>query len=453
MFNFHLNDIIFLLIFEFLLITIFALFGFSILVIVLLALFSLIIIYFSFNYPLLPLGMLLFSIFLDLPEILGTTDKGSFISILSIVFVYVIIFLAIKSLQGWNANHRFPKIGLLWLTFLFISALTIPNAINQTLALSVWRNFFAGFICFILAYYSLQKEKDIKILLTLLIIWGTTLALIELITLFQLGGIRTGIIRIFFQKNLIETSWGKSNYLAAFHVLMIPIAIGTLFLTSSKKIKLLLLSGIGIMLTGIIITLSRGAILSLAIGLLIFMLKVIDKKYILSVIFAIFSFIIVLLINPLTYVLFERLLIFEKSISYFSRIHFFEKVWDIFLNNPILGVGLGNLGYYTTYSDYQQLSAHNIILGLLGETGILGSLTFFTLIVYSIIIILRNYKSESNGNLKIFKFASLCGLLGVLIHSMMEPNLEGYQFSIIFWTFIALYLKLDLIKIPKLGEM
>ena len=80
---------------------------------------------------------------------------------------------------------------------------------------------------------------------------------------------------------------------------------------------------------------------------------------------------IIVLVNPLTYVLIDRISSIETSGSYFSRINLYKEVWRIFLQYPITGVGLGNLNYHGTFilPPEASPSAHNIFLGSLGETG------------------------------------------------------------------------------------
>jgi O-antigen ligase len=153
---------------------------------------------------------------------------------------------------------------------------------------------------------------------------------------------------------------------------------------------------------------------------------------------------LILLLNPLTIVLFKSLSKVESSLSYFSRLNFYEDVWKTFLKNPITGIGLGNLGYYSKFQITDSVaSAHNIILGMLGETGIVGAAFFITMLVYTVILSFKNYIKEKNERIKILLWSFLSAIIGALVHSMMEPNIEGFQFSIMFWSCLAVSYRLS----------
>ncbi len=129
-----------------------------------------------------------------------------------------------------------------------------------------------------------------------------------------------------------------------------------------------------------------------------------------------------------------------------TRVNFYSDVWKMILDNPIVGVGLGNLGYHAQFKLVTHSSAHNIILGLLGETGIIGAVLFFILFGKVVSKYIKDYLAESNERMKILRWAFLSSLLGSFVHSLMEPNFEGYQFSIMFWLTVALYFKLNLMN-------
>lgn len=170
---------------------------------------------------------------------------------------------------------------------------------------------------------------------------------------------------------------------------------------------------------------------------------VIRPKTFVPILFTVVLVAIILLLNPLTSVLFERLATVESSFSYMTRVNFYKDVWQMFLDNPIIGVGIGNLGYHSTFIIVAQSSAHNIILGLLGETGIPGAMLFVSLLVYIFIYITKNFLKEVNYSRKILIWSFLSSLVGVYVHSLLEPNFEGFQFSILFWTAIGMFIKFD----------
>jgi O-antigen ligase len=274
------------------------------------------------------------------------------------------------------------------------------------------------------------------------------LSLIEIKVLLDLGGFTAGIVGLFLQKNLLTLGWGRSNYLASFFVMIIPLAIGYFMYSKSRILKVLIITALVLMSFAIILTLSRGGILALLIAMVILFSRVLKVKTFIPLISILILITTVLLLNPLTIVLFERVSSLDASGSVFSRINFYQEVWQAFLAHPLTGVGIGNLGNYATFilPPDNSPSAHNLVLGALGEIGIIGTTLYLTLFVLIIRKTYSNFKIEKDDALRIFKWCCFSSLLGGLIHSLVEPIFEGMQFSIIFWTLAGIYLNLDLLK-------
>jgi O-antigen ligase len=431
---------------QFLLLTFVALEYYKIAIILTSAIIGIFLIYIFFNQPFFVLPTFLLSI---LAGSIGNNQNGNqYASFTDILFPILIAIFIIRTLFNAEENtSQYNVIKLFYSVFLIWSLFTVLVAVNKILVVAYWRNYFGGFIIFLFGISFIENFKQIKIFFFTLIIWGMILALIEFNIFLSLGGIQTGLVKIFLNKNLISVSWGRSNYLAAFYVLIIPIALGYLFSTKSKRIKSLLTISLLIMLTAVIITLSRGGMLSLGIAVLFFISKVLKPKTFFPLISLLVLISVIILLNPLTYILFKGFSSIDSNLSTFTRLNFYEDVWNTFLMHPITGVGLANLGYFSKFTvTTAAASAHNIILGTLGETGIIGSFAFIGMLIYSLFLSYKNYKKEKIERVRILLWSFFSAFVGVFIHSMMEPNFEGFQFAVMFWATFAVFLKLSELK-------
>jgi len=410
------------------------------------AILAIYIFYSSFESPFLLLNILIFSILLGSLGLFKVGGKTPPVLVLDLVFVLVFFILLFKSIFQYNEYERFSLISLIWIPFLVWGLLSLIISYDKFRALLIWRSYFAGFIGFSFAFFVIQKKIHVSFLIVALLIWGLILAIIEFYILMQLGGLSSGIVGIFFKKNLLATSWGKSNYLATFFVLIIPIAIGYFLTQNSHKAKLF--SGISLifMFSALIMTLSRGGILALMISMVFLLFGVVRARTMIPIIIAFLTITLIVMLNPLTSVIIDRLATVERSYSYMMRVNFYSDVWNLIIDNPIVGVGLGNLGYNSQFKILTHASAHNIFLGLMGETGIVGAVLFFILFGKIISRYIKDYVIESNKQMKILRWSFISSLLGSFIHSLMEPNFEGYQFSIMFWLTVAIYFKLNLLS-------
>jgi O-antigen ligase len=445
----ELYKIRYLVIIELSLLIVFAVFDYIPFLILLSLIFLIPILYLIFINPIIGTHLLMFSILVGSLGVVKVSGKTPSILVVDIIFLIIISIFIIKVLTNIDKEMKIPVVILLWLPFLIWGLLSFFVAIEKFRALAMWKNYFAGFVALSYTYFAIKNKIHVKIVLIGIIIWGLLLSIIEFkILMIDLGGLSGGIVGLYFKKNLLATSWGRSNYLATFFVMIIPITIGYLLYVKSNKGKFLLLISIMLMSSALVLTLSRGGLLSLSLAIFLFFSRVIKGKTLIPVFLAFLIVGVVVLLNPLTYVLIERTAAVEGSSSFLTRINFYEDVWKTFSKNPIVGVGFANLGLYAQFviplSD--TTSAHNIILGMLGETGIVGAALFFSVIGKLAWELLKSVNSEKAEDIKILKWACFSTFVGVFIHSLMEPNFEGMQFSVMFWSFIAACLKLDLLK-------
>ena len=452
MFFSQLYSIRYLLLVELSLLGVFALFNLIPLLILLFFILISIIVLLAFRSPIIAIHILLFSILIDAVIPFKDISKGPTILIEEALFFLFLALFSIKFLFDLNDKIKIPFLVILWIPFLVWSLpVGLLVAIEKFRVLVFWKNYFVGFFTFTLVYYAIKNNVHLKSIIIALIFWGFVLALIELKVLFDLGGFTSGIIGLYFRKNLLAVTWGRSNYLASFFVIIIPITIGYLFYIKSRKLKIFISTALVLMAFAMILTLSRGGILALLISLFLFSLRAFNAKTLIPFLSITAILIIVIIVNPLTQVIIQSISNLETSNSVYSRINFYADTWNAFLKNPISGVGFGNLSLYSTFilAKEASSSAHNIVLGMLGEVGIIGAVFFFSIIGVMIVKVYKDFKSEEEESLKLLRWSFFVSIIGALIHSLVEPTFEGFQFSIMFWTVIGVTFNLHYLKNPS----
>lgn len=401
----------------------------------------------SFNEPYF--AILIFMVAMIIDALIPFKFKSAAPSLLvTELFLLLLIPIIIIKYFYDSKIKKFESLLWIWLPFLFWSlTIGLIISVDKFRVISFWKNFFAGYFVFVTVLLFVNNKKQLINLLRAIILWGVTLALLEIKVIVELGGLAAGIVGLFLYKNLLSVGWGKSNYLAAFFVVIIPTTIGYLLYTQKEILKFLLTVSLLFMFFAMSLTLSRGGTLALLVTLLILITKVLNRKYFLPFLIVFFSITLIILLNPLTYILIDRIATLESSSSVYSRINFYKDVWNAFLTHPITGVGLGNLGYYSKFILGPELSpsAHNIILGALGELGIIGTIFYLSIFIFLISNIYGNYKSEKDESLRDLRWCLFSSVIGGLIHTLVEPTLEGLQFSIIFWTIVGINFKVILL--------
>ena len=131
-----------------------------------------------------------------------------------------------------------------------------------------------------------------------------------------------------------------------------------------------------------------------------------------------------------------------------GRTHMWRDSLNIFIDFPIFGTGLDTFKFiYAKYKTLEIASsinfAHNDYLQLLVETGIIG----FTLIMIPLYIFLKTalgkikyYSSRRDFFAAYVRLGALCGIISILIHSLVDFNLHIPANAIYFSFLIGLIL-------------
>jgi hypothetical protein len=124
------------------------------------------------------------------------------------------------------------------------------------------------------------------------------------------------------------------------------------------------------------------------------------------------------------------------------RLMFWAAAWSLFIHSPLIGVGWGNFAYLSAadiISVRGALAAHNIYLQFLAETGLMGLVAFFYLIVQSWRQAWYQLRNSLDFLEVTLSFGVLGALLSVLVHGFVDFLFQACpQFGTAFWVLLAL---------------
>jgi O-antigen ligase len=168
----------------------------------------------------------------------------------------------------------------------------------------------------------------------------------------------------------------------------------------SKVSKFLMVFSLITLLVGVLLTLSRTGLTSMIVPLSFLVLRKIDKKipwYLLFVLFIGIIYICAMdsfndLLNVFVFPLFSRFNSLDESTLSRGRFDVWLSAIEVIKNNFLLGVGTGGMPYIiddysgevlsrSAYNSEIGLVAHNIILSVWAEMGLIG-ITIFVLILF-----------------------------------------------------------------------
>ena len=253
--------------------------------------------------------------------------------------------------------------------------------------------------------------------------------------------------------------------------LYLPFAMMFMFHKNySKNVRLLSFATFMIVLTGLLLSYSRAAWLSIVVALgvwLILILKIRFKPLFISfvallAIFFVFQTQIMMKLesnskqssaNLATHI--SSMSNITTDASNLERINRWSCAIRMFADKPVLGFGPGT--YMFQYAPYQLNNdrtiistnagdggnAHSEYLGPLSESGVLGLVTFLLLIIIVIYTAIHAYTRVRDPRLKKIVLAALLGLITYYMHGLMNNFLDTDKLSVPFWGFTAMIVAID----------
>jgi O-antigen ligase len=343
-------------------------------------------------------------------------------------------------LLRWNPLYP-PILG-------FASVLAAQLALNLTayryVTLVVCLQYLAYGMLLVTANQVLADERSGKIVVLALSIFGSTVALFAICQNWN-PALRLPWLRPLGPgtESLIFGTYMSHDHYAGLMELLTPLA---LVLSLSKLVhggqRILAACGAVIMAGSLVLSLSRGGTISLFVelALLVWMTSTVQKgaharTRMLFLVTAILAFIVFIGSSAMWRGLGHlhdvvRLDIWKDSLRMFAR-------------KPIIGWGFGTFqnvypGFRSFYTVYFINAAHNDYIQVLVETGLLG----FCCAAWFIVVTYRNgLKVFSRGDrewLGVLRTASLVGCTGILVHSLLDFNLQVPANAALFYIFCTL---------------
>ena len=320
------------------------------------------------------------------------------------------------------------RLAVAYLLIGVLSAVTnLPGAYRSIASLKV-------VVVALLAYSIARKRAPSVLSLTALGAVVGGMLLYDYATIFSAS--HNDITQLSSLKNMIGTVLGRSNYVASILLLLIPIGLaGVLIYRRWKRVACLAFSAA--MLGGLMATMSRGAIAALIVSFLFSVPLLIRIGFNWKHAAALVTILVmVLFLLPTTLIQEDVALIsYRWNNPDLGRKELLLASWDAFEQNPVLGVGPGQVGYAITQrvsvptDDEQYMHAHNIVLDALAENGAVGGLIFLSMIA-AVLFSAWKAATQSSSPLTVFLFIAVCA---AVLHEMVESSFPGEQFAVVFW--------------------
>ncbi|MGI6678593.1 MAG: O-antigen ligase family protein [Dehalobacterium sp.] len=347
--------------------------------------------------------------------------------------------LAIYYFWGKSPNRQLSFKGHLPLWgFLFFSALSLIWSINLSESLGE----LYKIIFYVLLYYlgaSYLSHRDVRKLVSFLVLIGALIALIGI------------LLFLFVKAGRMASIFNNPNPFGIYLAMLSLVSLG-IYLMDSKN-KWWALSFI-ILTVAMILTGSRGSIMSFSISLLI-LLFFLPRKNILAYIskglflFSIIGVTVFLIsiaapwIQEMGWHLsgLNKLVVRDSSLSSTSiigRLSFWHVAWNMIMDRPFTGFGAGT--YHLAYNSYRlddqywSLFCHNNYLQIWAESGAGALLTF---IIFFLWFYFSAYKFLRTNQGSGIYLGILAGGLAFLMHTFVDFSWNMPTVTVLFWILLS----------------
>ncbi len=224
------------------------------------------------------------------------------------------------------------------------------------------------------------------------------------------------------------------NHFAGFAELLIPIALVPLVLGKVRRERLLLVALFALVpIVALLLSASRGGIVSLAVEIVILFLLLLMRrvrgKHIL-----VGGMVVLCAVLAVSWIgvhqVLQRFTGFQSlEVTEAKRAAMRRDTWAIFVDHPLIGTGLGTLQmvfprYDSLYDGKIVNHTHNDYLEALAETGVLGGLCCVWFLGVLSLDSLRGLAELGSSFGAALNLSGLVGCCGLLIHSLVDFNLH-----------------------------
>ena len=361
------------------------------------------------------------------------------------IFVYIIsLVVSKKDRQNFiNGIIDFftQKLSIFIAILLLIMLLSTIYAVDKKLALSESARFITYIFMYFIIKYEFNSKKQINILLRCYIFISFVLSCIGIVQHFTGFALTEKFIKTnaFGEGIRIASTLYNPNAYGAYLILIIFPVIMLCIYEKNKNKKILYIFLSILLLTNLLMTFSRNALLGFGLGLLVLTLI-----YSIKLIFALGGLSILMVFIPSV---FQRVKDVTSLSQNESRIKLWKTAIMMIKEHPILGVGNGNFvtryNEYVKkykelkYQEYKNYPGHNSYLKVQSELGIIGIVSFLAIVTIALCRVKKLYTTTTDKFYKPFYMGVMASMVAFLFMNLSDNLFFVPKATTYFWFLLA----------------
>ena len=347
-----------------------------------------------------------------------------------------IIFLLDIFLNNKLINLRFDKISFWLFIFLIASLVSIYSAVDFRLFVFALKTVVFSFLSYFLALNLLDEKRKVFYFLYSLAITGIILSAQIFWKFYQMGFSAD----FFFNRSNILIPIGPIATTAAILTFLAPILLAFYFqLNDLNKWKPFVFLGVFMSFLAVVLTLGKGAIVSLFFGLFVIFCMHKQKRVAYILFFMWFVALLYFGFQPYFAGLFERFQTTLVDVNTEFRLKEYQLSWSLIEDYPLFGVGVGQqLYYYKKILNQEQGNfVNNFILQTVIDLGIVG-LFLMLFIIKNIIKKIKDvWRARVEKSILVIGF--IAAFAAAFLNGMVEVTIYALPYAIVFWLALGVF--------------
>jgi len=376
-------------------------------------------------------------------QIAGRTPSVYWVDV--IVAVFAIGAFAKTCVRPDEGSFRLPRVAVWAIAYALLGAASMVLSDDLLASIALLKLRIVPIAVFFLTIRTIGTKTKIENCFRNIVVFGCVLAAIGLYNWYMFASGLQVLGEEYGPKDMLQLSFGRSNYLASMFVLIIPIGVAFIRMRKGRLSSIAFLGALLLVTIALVFTQSRGALISLSLGFMAWGLlslfrsfsgrKVAATAMTIGLVLASAPFFWGKMPEDVRVGLETAFNLWWSEARLGNYGGGRTELWVAAVRGAwqsnFLGIGLGNEAIYYSQAGLTQ-SAHNLYLETLLQTGIVGFVLLMGVLFGFGATLWRLWKKSPAADRPLVG-AVLATFVIALVNNAQEPSFWGPQYSCLFW--------------------
>lgn len=360
-----------------------------------------------------------------------------------VILAAEILFFAVMVID-LKFNKKVIKANTLLIPMFLAGVFMIINSFTSLNILGSMRDLafnFGGIFLALMVYKEVNSKERLNNILTSIAIGGALVGVFGLYQFVFLGTVQREWIDASLKGVITRRAYSvfmNPNIFAEYLVLVTPLVVSQFWAHRDGFKKFIYLMISGLLLLNMMLTFSRGGMVSIAVAAMVFLFFAMRPLFVFLIPIGIFS------INFLPEKIQNRIYsIFnfaDSSTSYRFKMWGITK--DLIRDHSMVGVGFGHKAFKQEFEllirSMPIFHAHNTYLEIMAEGGALGIISFLYIVIGSMVNLFRSGMKSTDKYIRTVSIGLLASIIGILTNGMTEHIVYINRIIVMLWMVFGL---------------